>query len=252
MQSLPSSIRIEKHNGKTIYLCEGVEAQAVLNALDSSGEMLKDGDKRIVRKVGDWVIKESRFNKGVAPLKMTANPNRYRNGWLSSLEMMRLGLPIPKTIAYVEHRVAGIILSNAFIYEYIPDAVSLDEYTQSLSESEREASYRDFFTQLAKALQQLAAARVVHRDLKPLNILTAEGKTFYFIDLDEAFCEIDLMPENRHRNLVQILDGMRKLWAREHYDVLIEAAMPDGESRESWKKHVWDEVDAREASEKLY
>ena len=252
MLALPDSIRTVKLRGKTLYLCEGVEAEAVLDALETPGEMLKDGDKRIVRKVGDWVIKESRFNKGAAPVKMTANRSRYRNGWLSSLEMMRLELPIPKTIAYVERRVAGVILSNAFIYAYIPDAVPLSDFAESLRESEREACHQAFYTALAKALQQLADARVMHRDLKPLNILTADGKHFYFIDLDEAFCDIEFQAAHRHRNLVQLLDGMRELWTREQYAVLIEAAMPAGESLESWKKQVLAEVDGRVASGKLY
>ena len=252
MLSLPDSICVEQHGARTLYLCEGVEADAVLAALDTPGEILKDGDKRIVRKVGDWVIKESHFNKGVAPLKMTFNPKRYRNGWLSSLEMMRLGLAIPQTIAYVEHRRAGVIWQSTFIYEYIVDAIPLIDYTTSMDQARRAEVHESFFSGLASALQQLADARVMHRDLKPLNILTANGEGFYVIDLDEAFCDTEFSTEHRMRNQVRLLDGMRDLWTREQYNFFLQVSIPPGEEVESWIKRVWEVVDAREASGKFY
>ncbi len=252
MRTLPDSIRTEGHGLRTLYLCEGIEADAVLEALQTPGEMLKDGDKRIVRKVGDWVIKESRFNKGVGPLKMTTNPQRYRNGWLSSLEMMRLGLPVPKTIAYVEHHLCGVIWRSTFIYEYIPEALPLNEYLHSLNDAGKDQAPEPFFQGLAAALHQLAQARVLHRDLKPLNVLTANGKDFYFIDLDEAFLDHDFLPEHRLRNQVQLLDGMRTAWTREQYNDFLEASIPAGEEVESWKKRVWEIVDERADSGKFY
>lgn len=252
MENLPDSIHIESLGAKTIYLCEGISVEEVVSALNTPGEILKNGDKRIVRRVGGWVIKESRFHKGIGPLKMTTNPKRYRNGWLASLEMMEMGLPIPKSIAYVEQRVAGIIWKNFFIYEYIEDALPLINYTLKLNEAERENTYKAFFSGLARTLNQLADARVLHRDLKPLNILTANGEDFYLIDLDEAFCNTDSLPEHRLRNQIQLLDGLRKLWTREHYDFFLEASLPAGEDLESWKKRVWEVVDARAISGKFY
>lgn len=249
---LDGSIRVERRGFATLYLSEGVHADDVLKALDTSGDILKDGDKRIVRKVGDWVIKTTRMNGGIGPLKMTVDRNRYRNGWIASREMERLGLKVPRTIAYVEYRLFGIIWGNAFIYEYLNGCLPGLVYSIDLKEKGDRPATNAYFTHLADAVLSLANANVFHRDLKLNNVLTADGKTFYFIDLDEAQIGQPFKPEHRLRNHIQMANGLSRIWNKQEVTTFLHRTIPENEDNESWIARVWDGVEARRGTGEIH
>lgn len=249
---LPNSVSVERRKLLTLYLGERVTADSVLAVLNEPGEVLKSCNKRYVRKVGKWVIKSSRFNFGFCPLKLTIRRQRYRNGWLASLAMDRLGIPVPRTIAYVEYRFLGIIWANAFIHEYIEESIHTLFYSKSLKEAGDESAIEMFFLRLTHALEALTNARVFHRDLKPANILTADGETFYFIDLDEAIVNQDFEPDHRLRNHVQLANGFKSVWDRIRVEQFLRMGIPEGEDPDTWLQQVWNGVNACKRSGEKY
>ena len=238
-----NSIRVERHGFATLHLCDGVQAEEVLTALSEPGESIKNGDKRIVRRVGNWTIKSTRTNMGIGPLKMTANRARYRNGWKSSLEMMRLGLRVPKTVAYVEFGMLGVIWGNALVYEYLDGCLSAPKFLKGLKQEEDSAAVEAFFQHLGEAVVGLAEANVFHRDLKLDNVLTQDGETFFFIDLDEAHIGQTFQPEHRMRNHIQMANGLSRIWQRPDIDAFLKSTTPEGEDTEDWVKRVWKGVE---------
>ena len=240
--------RSERHGTMKLLLADDVNAQHVIRAMNSSGEMLKDGKKRIVRRVGDWVIKSTKFNAGVGPLKVTTNPKRYRNGWTVSLVMTQMEFNIPRPIAYVEHSIAGFIWRSSFIYEYLEDHVPALEFIQIKAAEGDGATIDAFLTTLADALNALAKAHVYHRDLKLANILTKDGTSLYIVDLDEAHMNRPYVPEQRMRNHIQIAGGMRLFCRANQINQFLQQTLPPGENPDAWIDQVWKGIGNRRAT----
>lgn len=240
---LPDSIRVERRGFQKLYLSEGVTAEEVLTALSAPGEMLKHGNKRNVRRVGDWVIKSALFNAGVGLLKLSVYRKRYRNGWRASIELTRRGISVPRTIAFVEQRFMGVIWGNSLIYEYMKDCIPTHIFAQSLKARGGEAKIDAYFQGLSDALGKLAEANVFHRDLKPDNILTLDLNTFYFIDLDEILLDEPFRVEHRLRNHTQLANGFQHDWEKVRIDDFLRKTIPEGEDHDKWLAQVWDGVD---------
>jgi serine/threonine protein kinase len=245
---LPDSVHVERRGLMTLYLSDGVGAPEVIDSLQKSGSMLKNGNKRVVRRVGNWVIKTTNFNKGVGPFKLTTNRARYRNGWLASLAMEAHGVAIPKTIAYVEYGFAGIILSSAFVFEFLEGCKPLPIFAKTVYEEDA----TKFFEDLNGALQKLTEARIYHHDLKPVNILTADGKTFYFIDFDDVVVGVEPLVEHRLRNHTQITAGVSRVCGEEELNTFLRMGVPDGEDADEWIKRVWQGVTRRRETGERY
>ena len=240
-----NSVHIERHRSATLYLCDGVNAQDVLKALNTPGEMLRRSKKRDVRRVGDWVVKSTRMNQGIGPLKVTVNRNRYRNAWISSLAMEKKKLPVPKTIAYVEHQRFGIIWRSTFIFEYMKDCMHALDYVTTLKAQNDPIAIDEFLEHVAQALFLLEKADINHRDLKLCNLLTQDGKTFYFIDLDEAYINQPFKPEFRMRNHMQIANSLRTNgWEKGVINSFLQRTIPVAEDQTAWFLKVWKAIDA--------
>jgi hypothetical protein len=153
--------------------------------------------------------------------------------------MIRLGLRVPKTIAYVEHGALGAIWGNAFVYEYLEDCLPALQFLEPLIKKEDRDSIDAFFTNLAEAVTGLAEAKVFHRDLKLDNVLTPDGREFFFIDLDEALINQPFEPKHRMRNHIQMGNGLWRICDKPDIDAFLQRTVPNGEDRDAWIDRVW-------------
>lgn len=249
----PDGIRVERVGFATVYLSAEVPAQELLHAIAEEGFLIKDGDKRRVRLVQKkWIVKSTQFNGGLSALKISVNRNRYRNGWLASLELARLGILVPKTVAYIEHRLFGVIWNSTLVYDFQDGQFSAIEYLRDLIAANNSDAIEVFSVHLAQALDALAAAKVCHHDLKLANILTSDGREFYFIDLDEAHTNQPFHAEHRLRNHIQIAGGMSTVWNEAGINAFLARGIPDGENPEEWIARVWAGVHARTRSGEIH
>lgn len=200
-------LRRERHGALAVYLTPGVELPEVLAALDAPGEPLKESAKGSVRRFGDWVVKES----GLGPLntvKRTARRARYREAWLVAHHLQAKGVSVPRPVAFVERRRAGIISGHAMISCYLDGHRDVERFAVGLCK--RGAGHDTltlYLERLAEALNALAAAEVYHADLSGKNIFTLDGARFSFIDLDAAMIGAEYTEERRLKNHVQLYDS---------------------------------------------
>jgi len=200
-------LRRERHGALAIYLMPGIELAEVLDALDRSGELLKESRKGNVRRVGDWVVKESAPSL-LGTIKRTIRRARYRQAWLSALHLRAKGVRVPEPIAFVETRRLGVISGHALITRYLQGHRDVERFAVGLV---RRGAGRDtlvlFLDALAEAIRGVEAAGVWHADLSGKNILTADGAHFTFIDLDAAQPDTAYSEERRLKNHVQLYDS---------------------------------------------
>lgn len=204
--------------GRTIWLREGVEPEAVLEALEAPGDVLKESSKSLTRRVGDWVVKVSRFEGGLGVLKHTLFRNRYRQAWRAANHLKDRGVRVPSPIAYVERGWLGVIVGNAYVSEYLDGYVNVERFAAGMAgempplgppriRGGGAPDAQAFFSGLARAVNALNASGAYHADLSGKNIFTRNGTSFCFLDLDGVVLGKPYTEARRMKNHVQLYDS---------------------------------------------
>lgn len=202
------SISRVRNGWSTIYYARGVSLNGIVDALASPGEVLKASEKYIVRRVGDYVLKESRLSRGSGPLKHTFKRDRYRQGWVAAHHLRNHGIDVPIPLAYVEKGGFGIITGNVLITAYLGGQQNVEKYLQILIQHKAGAdTIHHFLAALAGAINQFTNCGAYHGDLSGKNIFTADGRHFSFIDLDDVVLGDTYDDGLRMKNHVQLYDS---------------------------------------------
>lgn len=220
-----------------IHLCGDMELDAVLNALQQPGQVLQNTRKRAVRRVDDWVIKASCFNRGTGVIKHTLRRNRYRTGWQASVALYNRGVPVPRPQAFIEHGIFPIITGNTLIIDYLHDCEDVKSWAErNLTEKSRETDV--FLERLGHAITKFHRAKAYHQDLKTDNILTPDGEHFYFIDLDDVVLDRPYPDSVRMKNHVQLYYGLSGIIPKETLLEFVTTMKPDDASVDVWHRDV--------------
>lgn len=178
------------------------------DAVYAAGEVLKESRKSVVRRVDNWVIKQSRpsFLFGLA--RHTFRRERYRRGWNAARHLQSCGVLVPKPIAYIEKGFAGLVTANAFVSEYLQGWRNVEQCVRALVHGGAGPDpIHMVLERLADAVNALVMAGAYHDDLSGKNILTRDGRAFCFIDLDAVDLNAEYTDARRKRNLVQLYDS---------------------------------------------
>ncbi len=234
-------VRIERCGALTIYRDEGFPAESVRAILDTPGEPLKTSRKSTTRRVGEWVVKESCMEGGLAILKHTFARRRYRQAWRAGRHLLRHGVLAPRPVAFIERGLGGLLWGHALISEFLVGCGNVEAHAKSLGEegASREV-IRAFLEGLAQAVHALSAAGAYHSDLSGKNIFTRDGRQFYFIDLDGVVLNRPYTDAMRLKNLVQLYDSFCDLWGPDLLDPFIAHMLPSGHDVSSWAAAVHD------------
>lgn len=205
---IDDSIAKVKNGWSTIYYVPGTSLNGIVEALQTPGEVLKASDKSLVRRVGDYVLKESKTARGVGPLKHTFRRARYRRGWLAALHLESHGIRVPKPLAYVEKGGLGFVTGNVLITSYLGGQQNVENFLQALIQRKAGPdTIHHFLAALAQAINQFTACGAYHGDLSGKNIFTADGRQFSFIDLDDVTLGDTYDDGLRMTNHVQLYDS---------------------------------------------
>lgn len=200
-----------RHVRRGVYLAQiapDVADDALWNALRAEGEVLKESRKSIVRRVDNWVIKQSRPSLVSGLIRHTFRRERYRRGWNAARHLHARGVLVPRPIAYVEKGFAGIITGNVFVSEYLHGWRNVEVCVRALVHGGAGPDpIHMLLERLADAVNGLVMAGACHEDLSGKNILTRDGRSFCFIDLDAVELDAEYSDARRKRNLIQLYDS---------------------------------------------
>lgn len=205
---LDESISKVRNGWSTIYYAQGASLNGILAALAAPGEVLKDSRKCVVRRVGEYVIKESRAARGAGLFKHTFRRARYRQGWIAAHHLQTHGISVPAPLAYVERGAAGLITGNALVTSYLGGQQNVEQFLQLLIHRKAGPDTIHYFlAALAEAINQLTACGACHGDLSGKNVFTVDGRHFSFIDLDDVTVGEPYDGGLRMKNHVQLYDS---------------------------------------------
>lgn len=224
---------------------------AVLEAMARPGETLKRSHKFDVRLVDRWVVKQSLFEGGMGPFKLTVVGNRYRRAWNAALRLIEHGIPIAPPIAYAEERRGGIVWANTLITGWLGALPTAEQWAERNLLTRDESEAAAFLERLGNTLLPLEEARAYHADLSAKNILTPDGRAFYLVDLDGVHLDRCYTERLRRKNQAQLYDSFCDFWPAavlEPFVALLGAA--PGWSHAAWFASV-QEAQVRRRSRQL-
>jgi hypothetical protein len=234
-------IEVDRVGGWTVHRRPGVSLEAVLEALCAPGEILKESRKACTRRVGDWVVKESRWS-AVEALKRTALRSRYRRAWTGGNYLARLGIGVPAPHAFVEKGRGRIILGNALICEYLNNCLTVEQSAARLVQEGADSAFggaaASFLSGLAGAVNALVASGAYHGDLSGKNIFTRDGISFYFIDLESVVLGRTYTDKLRLKNHVQLYDSFCDIWPDNLLRAFLAEMLPEGRDPQAWMESV--------------
>ena len=228
-------MRTERRGALTIHLRDDVPLEAVLEALRAQGEVLKVSPKTVTKRVGEWVVKQSRFQAGLGPLKHTLCRNRYRAGWRAASRLEPRGVGVPRPVAYIEQGRLGIIVGNAVVSEFLDGFRNVEQHAAELAANRAsQETVGAFLDGLAGAVNELTAADAFHTDLSGKNVFTQDGAAFYFIDLDGVVLDQPYTEQLRMKNHVQLYDSFCDLFDDGLLGPFLARMLPAGQPISEW------------------
>jgi hypothetical protein len=221
-----------------VYHRPDIAAEDVLHALLESGEVLKQSRKSVTRRVGPVVVKSSRGGF-IGLVRMTAGRARYRQAWVAAQHLESHGIGIPRTVAYVEHGMLGMLTANHLVSEYLEGYRNAEQYLLRLIQTGMgKLSVSAYLAALADAVNELNATGACHHDLSGKNIFTYDGSSFVFIDLDDVTIGEEYTEELRLKNLVQLYDSFCDVISDAVLVPFISRMLPAGEDPRVWMPKV--------------
>ena len=159
---------------------------AVIDPLVNGGESIKTGDISDVYRVQwagrDLVVK--RYNHGglLHSLRHTLKGSRARRGWINGQRLLKLGIPTPRPIAYIDE-FRGPLLWRSYLVTEFADGRRLNEILDDGSVAD--GAKRRLIHQVLKLIHRLSLHGINHGDTKHTNILCVEGRVV-LTDLDSV------------------------------------------------------------------
>lgn len=215
-----------------------LEPDAVFRAIDAGGEILKRSSKSETCRVGDWVVKRSRLECGLGPIKRTLARNRYRRAWLAANYLRVRGVRVPTPLAYAETLCCGLVFGNTLVTEYLDGYLNVEVFSKQMVTTEGPAAVEDFFRGLAGAVNGLTASGAFHADLSGKNIFTLNGQEFCFIDLDGVVLGKTYTDTLRMKNHIQLYDSFCDFCPDETLVKFHARMLPDGSDLHRWMEAV--------------
>jgi serine/threonine-protein kinase RIO1 len=204
----PPNFRISRLSGRTVYLRSDVTFAQLETLLSHPGEVLKSSPKAEVRRVGHWVVKETRSSAGTNTLRHTLLRDRYRQPWIAAHHLRANHVRVPEPLAFVEKARLGLVSGTVFVLQYLAGQINSEEFLLSLLKQGAGAdAIGGFLDRLADAINSIEAAGAHHADLSGKNIFTREGDRFFIIDLDAVSLDTPIDEEMRLKNHVQLYDS---------------------------------------------
>jgi len=183
---MPDAAVVTSRSGVVrMFRSADVSAEAILNVLATPGESLKRNAKSHTRRIDRYIVKTSEGPLPIELIRHTIDRKRYRRAWNAAIHLAQHGNLAPKPVAHVEWSIAGVIWRHATITEFIDGCQDVEHfYDDHLRDTASASEQAAYLNRLASAVNALIATGAIHTDLAGKNILTRDGKTFLFIDLD--------------------------------------------------------------------
>jgi len=196
-----------KHRGFSVWSRPSIEVDDVLTAIQEPGDILKESPKAITWRTGPWVIKESGGGPRIAMKQILAGKQR-RLAFDAALFFEKQNIPAARAVAYVEQSVAGLTYQSWTVTKYLDGGVDVEAFLdQMIQNKAKNADIKRYLAGIASAVNALVNTGAQHRDLAGKNILTNDGETFHFIDLDAVVIGRGYSDEDRIKNHVQLYDS---------------------------------------------
>jgi hypothetical protein len=224
--------------GHSILHYPGLDVAALLEALATKGEVIKESKKAVTRKVGEWVIKENPPTLA-ARLRYLMARAKHRRGWDAATYLMDHGVSVPAPVAFIEKRCCGVPVGWAYVSQFLEGHVNVEEYARRLIAEEAGGEAIGIFLQgLADGLNTLDASGAHHADLSGKNIFTEKGDTFVFIDLDAVEVGLPATDAQRLKSHIQLYDSFCDYWDAAILEPFIAALWPGRDIPASWFEKV--------------
>jgi tRNA A-37 threonylcarbamoyl transferase component Bud32 len=235
----PLNFRVNRQPGRTSYIRNDVTDEQLETLLTHPGEVLKTSDKAEVRRVGHWVVKESRAGMAIKAVRHTLLRDRYRRPWLAAHHLRAHRVRVPEPLAFVEKERLGLTSGTVFVFQYLAGQTNVEEFLLSLLKQGAGAdAIGGFLGRLAEGINSIEAAGAHHADLSGKNIFTREGDRFFFIDLDAVSLDTPIDEEARLKNHVQLYDSFCDALNDSLMVPFIEKMLPGGLDLRVWMPRV--------------
>jgi tRNA A-37 threonylcarbamoyl transferase component Bud32 len=207
--------------------------------LTHPGEVLKSSPKAEVRRVGHWVVKESRAGAAIKAVRHTLLRDRYRRPWLAAHHLRAHFVRVPEPLAFVEKERLGLVSGTVFVFQYLAGQTNAEEFLLSLLKQGAGAdAIGGFLGRLAEGINGIEGAGAYHADLSGKNIFTREGDRFFFIDLDAVSLDTPIDEESRLKNHVQLYDSFCDALNDSLMVPFIGKMLPEGNDLRVWMPRV--------------
>jgi tRNA A-37 threonylcarbamoyl transferase component Bud32 len=247
-EGLGEDVTVERRERVTVYRRSDISGEEVLHALDRPGELIKASPRTETRRVGAWIVKRSRPGGFLTAIKLTLLRWQCRKAWVAGRYLERRGVEVPRVLAYIERGAAGIMTQYALVSEFLDGYVDVERYADDLIQSH--ASPRrvaNYLAELAEAVNRLCSYQAFHRDLAGKNVLTRDGRAFYFVDLDAVAIKRTYGDRERLKNHVQLYDSFCDRWGDDVLEPFIALMLPDPAQVRRWMEAVRTEQRRRRA-----
>jgi tRNA A-37 threonylcarbamoyl transferase component Bud32 len=165
------------------------------------------------------------------------------------------GVDVPRTVAFGEARIMGLLRVAFIVTEEVPDAVSLDTFVAQglpgVPAAERVVQMSAFAGRLADTIRKAHSACLFHYDLKWRNILIqSRGSEYYpvIIDCPRAF----VSRLRRRYGIITDLSALARLavsyltlYQRYHFLAACLGSNADSGTRKDWYRRVQRRLDKR-------
>lgn len=210
---LAPGVRREALGGYTVWLQGKLGPEEAVAIVETPGEVLKESRKARIRRVGEWLVKESPGG-GLDSLRHAFQREHFRRGWRAAHHLLKHGILIPKPAAYLERARLGMVQGSHLIMEYLDGLRTVEEYALHLAENDATPEkITRFFSILAFSINQLYDTGCFHADLSGKNILTRDGVLFFFLDFDAVMLETPYDDARRMKNHIQLYDSFCDLFS---------------------------------------
>ncbi len=222
-----------------LYHRAELDPQVLLEAIKGGGEVLKTSSKTETRRVGEWVIKRSRLEKGLGPVKRTLARGRYRRAWIAGNFLHAHGVRVPEPLAYGEWTLSKLVTGNVMVTRFLSDCINVEKYAaQLVRDSASQETVDAFFTDMAFDINRFTSAGAYHADLSGKNIFTKDGTEFCFIDLDSVVLGKRYTDALRLKNHVQLYDSFCDFCSHDTLTRFIGRLLPPGAQLNAWLQSV--------------
>jgi len=234
-----SDIIVEGAGGYRVRRRADVPLETILEAIRKPGEILKTSHKAETLRVGEWIVKRSRYEGVLGVLKHTFQRGRYRQGWEAALHLEQRGVSVARAHAFVERTRFGFVLGNVLCTDYLDGCVDVEAFADGMiREGVDTDTIQGYLERIAEAVNLLCASGAYHNDLAGKNILTPDGERFYFIDLDGIALNRPYTDDLRLKNHVQLYDSFIDRWDDELLVPFIRQMLPEPGDVVAWMDQV--------------